>query len=297
MSVRRGIGFAACLGWAAALACDGGGAGPSPVPAALLKVDGDGQVARIGAALARPLRVRVVDASGAGLDGVPVAFAVVVGSGSVAPAVDTSRGGGFAETAVTLGPERGALQIVAWVPDVGVPPVLFGATAVQTASEAELEFVLHAETAPELETRDTAFWAFAGRDTTVEIRYRDRGKAYLRFRLDDQSLWKRPDGTLFAPGDSVQIRIRIEDAPDPALRFWATLEPAGLRFHPDAPAELEYRYEFADDAFLARETEFGVWLQEAPGEEWIWVPSAQFEDADEIEVELPGFTRYALAIG
>lgn len=160
-----------------------------------------------------------------------------------------------------------------------------------TRPEERLDFVTFAPTAPPPATTDTSFWAFAGRDTTVEILYEGTGKRFLRLELDEESLLRRPDGTLFQPGDSVLISIRVEPG-----RFVVDLQPTGLRFRPDAPAELEIRYEFADDSFLEREPAFQLWRQERLGELWFLAPFLQIEDFDEIEADLEGFTRYAVAI-
>lgn len=160
-----------------------------------------------------------------------------------------------------------------------------------TRGEGELQFVPFSATAPPLATTDTSFWAFAGRDTTVEILYEGTGKRFLRFELEEESLLRRPDGTPFQPGDSVLISIAVEPG-----RYVLSLQPTGLQFGAGAPAELELRYDFADEDFLARESAFAMWRQERLGELWEQIPSIQIEDFDEIEADLQSFTRYAIAI-
>lgn len=164
--------------------------------------------------------------------------------------------------------------------------------------EAELEFVPVGAGAPPLETTDTSFWAVRGQSRELEIRYVGQGgpgtgKRFLELKVDDESLLRRPDGTTFALGDSIEIFVRVEDA----QLFRATFEPSGLRFNPLEPAELEFKYDEADLTFLDRETEFDLWRQELSGQPWERIGSVQIEDLDEIEAELLGFTRYALAIG
>lgn len=166
-----------------------------------------------------------------------------------------------------------------------------------TRPESQLEFVLVDPDAPPLETTDTSFWAVRGEERELEIRFQGSGGSgtgsrFLRFEVDDESLLRRPDGTTFAPGDSIEIRVQV--ASD---RYFADFEPSGLVFNPDDPAELEIRYELADDDFLEREQEFDLWRQERPGDPWQRIGSLQLEDIDEIEAELLGFTRFALAIG
>ena len=83
---------------------------------------------------------------------------------------------------------------------------------------------------------------------------------------------------------------------DPDL-FLVRFEPSGLQFNPDEPAKLELDYDEAEDDFLAREGEFGMWRQEQSGEPWERIGTAQVEELDEIQALLTGFTRYALAVG
>ncbi len=166
-----------------------------------------------------------------------------------------------------------------------------------TVPESQLEFVPRAESAPALETMDTTFWAVKGQDRRLEIRYvgvggDDSGERFLRLDIEEQTLLRRPDGTPFADGDSIEIRVVV----DPVL-FLGNFEPSGLQFNPNEPAELEYRYTEADAEYLVREAEFDLWRQERPGDPWERLGSLQIEELDEIEVELIGFTRYALAVG
>ena len=166
-----------------------------------------------------------------------------------------------------------------------------------TVPESQLEFVRLSVTAPDLETMDTSFWAVAGEDSRLEIRFQGQGgpgsgKKFLELRVDDGSLLRRPNGTPFAEGDSIEIRVVV----DPEF-ILASFEPSGLTFNPNKPAELEIEYEEAEQDFLDREIEFDMWRQEQPGDPWELLGSAQIEDLDEIEAELLGFTRFALAIG
>jgi predicted small secreted protein len=164
----------------------------------------------------------------------------------------------------------------------------------------ELVFLRPAPDAPALETYDTSFVAVAGEDHEIRIDYVN-GAECLRFRLDDESLLERPNGTRFREGDTVTIRIRLVDAGYFNFEF----QPAGLKFDPDEPAELRVDYGFAhpdyngdgevdddDDDF-----EFGWWRQEMPGQDWERIGSARVHDLTEVRADLDGFTRYALAGG
>lgn len=156
-----------------------------------------------------------------------------------------------------------------------------------------------------LPVRDTSFVAYYGAEArlrlyTDPVGDDDGGEEFFEFRLDDNSLLRHPDGTAFAPGDSVVIHVSI---PGDAFIFY--FEPSGLVFHPDSPAELEIDYGDADPDFdddgdeddedLEFETELSIWKQEAPNEPWHRLGTVQIEELDEIEADITGFTGFALA--
>ncbi|NIR46424.1 MAG: hypothetical protein GWN99_18435 [Gemmatimonadetes bacterium] len=169
-----------------------------------------------------------------------------------------------------------------------------GNTPPDMVDESELDFVPRRATAPAVQTRDTSFWAVRGEERRLEIRYTGEGtgKKFLEFEVDDESLLRRPDGTLFAVGDSIEISVQVD-----STLFLVNLEPSGLVFNPERPAVLELDYDEAEEEFLARESEFDAWRQEATGDPWFRVGSVQVEELDEIEILIFGFTRYALAVG
>ena len=163
--------------------------------------------------------------------------------------------------------------------------------------ESQLDFITRSADSPPLETTDTSFWAVLGETRELEIRFVGEGgpgsgKKFLELDIEEQTLFRRPDGTAFAPGDSIEIFVRV----DPS-RFLAEFEPSGLQFNPAEPAKLAMRYDEAEGEDLEFESEFGLWRQESPGDPWELVGSVQFEDFDEIEARIVSFTRYALAIG
>ncbi len=101
--------------------------------------------------------------------------------------------------------------------------------------------------------------------------------------------------------DSVRITIRVVD---PALLLFE-FEPAGLRFSPAEPAQLEIEYAEADDDLdedgdvdaedEALEGEIYVWRQRNPGDPFERLFTLRFEDLDELEADIPGFSRFAIA--
>ena len=196
------------------------------------------------------------------------------------------------------------LPLLAFVPLVacgdGTAPAPSGRLA------EELHFLRPAASAPPLATTEVSFWAKRGEDREARIRYEPLPGAsdtaeFLRFSVPSAALDRRPDGTAFAAGDSVLITLRVADQ----TRMIVEFQPAGLRFSPADPARLRIEYGEADhdldgdglidgrDAVL--ETQLSVWRQEAPGQPWYPVPSADAPDLDEVEANILGFTSYALA--
>lgn len=163
--------------------------------------------------------------------------------------------------------------------------------------EDQLDFVPISTTAPPLATLDTSFWAVRGEERILAIRFAGQGGSgtgsrFLELEIEDESLLRRPDGTLFAEGDSIEITVSIDQG-----LYRIDFGPSGLVFNPGEPAELEIEYAEAEDDFLVIEADFDVWRQEQLGEDWEKLASVKFEDLDEIEVSIFGFTRFALAVG
>jgi hypothetical protein len=158
--------------------------------------------------------------------------------------------------------------------------------------------------APPLEQDSVSFWAFRGESVETKLYFLndvgERGNEYLSLKLEDETLDRYPDGTSFADGDSVLITIKVVD---PALILF-DLEPTGLQFSPAAPAELRIKYAEADDDFDDDgdddedddEIEFrlGIWRQENPGDPFVRLGTLRGDD-DDLEADLTGFSRYAIA--
>lgn len=150
-----------------------------------------------------------------------------------------------------------------------------------------------------------SFWAKKGEDRELRIYFEDPeggpGEEYVRLRVDAPSLQAYPDGTPIAVGDSVLITVRVVDPQEIQFEF----SPAGLTFDPEEPAELKIEYaetegDLDDDGDVdtdddAIEQEMTIWRQEQPGDDYVRIGGLKFEELDEIEAELLGFTRYAIA--
>ena len=182
-----------------------------------------------------------------------------------------------------------------------------GTDPVDGVEQSQLDFLRFPPDLVPLATQDTSFWAVAGEDREVILHYRpeageQEGEEFLRFKVPGDALLRRPDGSFFARGDSVEIRVQV----DPDGRFLFGFQPSGLRFDPEHPAELRVEYvrlggdldgdgdvDEADDDF---ERELRLWKQEAPGGLWFPVGSVKIEDLDEIEAEITSFTGFAIAV-
>lgn len=169
----------------------------------------------------------------------------------------------------------------------------------------ELNIARLAGTAPPLEESAVSFWAVKGRSVEQKLYFLDaqgqRGDEYLALKLEDESLRLRPDGSAIAEGDSVLITITVEN---PALVLFE-LQPTGLKFSASTPAQLKIHYDHADDDLdddgdvdsedEHLETILGIWRQELPGDPFVRLGSVKVEGVEELEVELEGFSRYAIA--
>lgn len=162
----------------------------------------------------------------------------------------------------------------------------------------ELIFVRQASNAPALVTRDTSFWAVKGEDKRLELRYVN-GYDCLEFRVRDDALWKRPDGSLIQEGDSVQITVRLVE--DGTFKF--EFLPSGLRFDPDEPAELRISYHYADPDFNQdgvvdgrdADFDFGIWHQETGSTTWNPLLTDIDADVEDARADVLGFSRLAMA--
>lgn len=176
---------------------------------------------------------------------------------------------------------------------------IFGPEDPASVPESSLTFIRVAPDAPPLVDSTVTFWAVRGKLREAMIRYEVAngydGKCLL-FRVPAQAI---PAGA--APGDSVKITIRVAKSGEFRFEF----APAGLRFDPAHPAELEVRYRYADPDYNRdgvvdqRDDEianrFAFWRQERPGEDWTRVPTNRRSSLFEAHARVTGFTQYALA--
>ena len=174
-----------------------------------------------------------------------------------------------------------------------------------TKQPPDLNIVELAATSPPLLNPVDSFYAKRGEDREVRIFFADleggQREEYLRLRIDASSLLARPDGTLFQEGDSILVHVLVVDP----TQLLFELQPSGLRFSASAPAKLKIHYDHANDDFNddgqvnqqddSIETTLGIWRQENLTDPFVRLGSAVVKDLKEIEGDLQGFSRYALA--
>lgn len=174
-------------------------------------------------------------------------------------------------------------------------------------TDEQLTFTRPAPGAPALATDSIGFWAFVGTRHEEHIYYLPRpgemnGELCLRFRVRDNSLWRKPDGTPFNAVDSIFISIKVIDL----SRQIFEMQPSGLRFNPNEPADLQVKYverdhDFDDDGAVDADdlhietTQLSMWRRELAGQPWVKQASGVSPDFDEIETDIFGFTHYVVA--
>ncbi len=160
---------------------------------------------------------------------------------------------------------------------------------------AELNILKIPATAPPLAASSTTFTACKGQDAEGRLSYAQGSggetEDFAKLKIGGNSLLTRPDGTPFAVGDCVDITMAIDDPTQVLVR----LEPSGLKFRPDSPAELRLEYAEAEGVDTDVEQKIAIWVQEKPGDLFTQLGSAVIKDQKEVEAKLRGFSRFAIA--
>jgi hypothetical protein len=171
---------------------------------------------------------------------------------------------------------------------------------------SQLTFIRVAPTAPPLANAVDSFWAKKGENRQIQIYFRPApgmvdSSMFLEFKVDAQALYKRPDGTLIADGDSVLIHVTVSDP----VHLIVTFQPSGLQFSMSKPARLKYEFLEADgdlnsDGVInATDTtlkaQLQLYRQETTGGLWSPVNALVDTSINECDADIYGFTNYALA--
>jgi hypothetical protein len=169
----------------------------------------------------------------------------------------------------------------------------------------QLNFVRLSPTSPPLFQAEDSFYAVQGQDREVRLSFQGltggEGEEFLRLRVRPGSLLARPDGSPILPGDSVLITVRVADP----VNLIFEMEPSGLTFSAAEPAELKIHYDQADHDFnedgtvnavdVSIKSELAIWRQEASTDPFVRLGSVNVEGTEEINADILGFTRYAIA--
>lgn len=172
--------------------------------------------------------------------------------------------------------------------------------------EATPNFLRPAPGAPKIANPVVRFYAKKGVDRAAFMYYRRApgrtdSTVFVRFRVRDRSLARRPNGRPIAFGDSVLITIRLIDPARLILDF----QPAGLQFSTDRPADLKLNFfetdkDVNDDGVVnqrdrALTQQFKIWRREGAGSPWMSLASTVTLETHEVEADIRGFTSYAIA--
>ena len=179
-------------------------------------------------------------------------------------------------------------------------------TSADGSGDDDPHFLQTAAGAPTIANPVISFWAKRGVKQTVEMYYhRESGGRdsipFFSLRLRERSLWRRPDGTAFANGDSVLITLTLVDAEHGIV----DCQPSGLRFADGDPARVKISF-FHDDDDLnhdgvvngtdtALASTLQIWRKESASEPWLSVKSKVSDGPREVEADINGFTGYAIA--
>lgn len=172
--------------------------------------------------------------------------------------------------------------------------------------EVGLRFLVPDSTKPPLGERQVSFWAVRGKRREVRLMYQKAPGStdsveFARFRVDDRTLVTAADGSPLAQGDSLLITLTVVDT----LKLITQFEPSGLTFNPNRPARLWLKYGESspdldgDGSVTAADTTLisalCIWRQEQSTDPWYKVASTLNLAEFEIEADILGFTRYAVA--
>lgn len=168
-------------------------------------------------------------------------------------------------------------------------------TGPQSRPPTELNILRLAPTAPPLFAASTTFNACNGSGAEGRLFFSNgqggQGEEFARLKLDNNTLLAKPDGTPFGATECIQITMVVDDPTQVLVR----LEPTGLRFNPADPAAFRIEYAEAEGVDSVIEAQIAIWRQEVDGAPFVQIGSAVLKDQKEVDGNLLGFSRYALA--
>jgi len=171
---------------------------------------------------------------------------------------------------------------------------------------ATLNFVRQDSTYKPLLSAQGTFYAKVGQGRGVRLVYQgstptDSGAEFLRFEVPNDGLYRKPDDTPFAPGDSIQITVTVVDP----KRFLFDFQPSGLQFNPSDPARLKLEYHYADPDFNGDgsvdssdahiEAVLSLWRREPPDSLWFQMAAVKSVELSQFDADVLRFSQYAVA--
>lgn len=157
---------------------------------------------------------------------------------------------------------------------------------------------------PSPEAHEVSFWAYQDRDASALVRYQAADgtwQPYVEVVVPQGALFQRPDGSLFAPGDSILVTMTVD-----SVEIRVDLEPTGLVFSALTPARLTMWYTGADpdfdgdgdvddlDAYI-QESLLGLWLQVTAADPWEAILATHSLSDRRFTAILQHFSGYAVA--
>ena len=171
---------------------------------------------------------------------------------------------------------------------------------------ATLNFVRQDSTYKPLLSARGTFYAKVGEARRVRLVYQgstpaDSGAEFLRFEVPGDGLYRKPDGTAFAPGDSIQITVTVIDP----KQFRFDFQPSRLQFNPNDPARLRVEYHYADPDYNGDgsvdssdaeiEGLLSLWRGEPPDSLWFKMAAVKSVELSEFDADVLRFSQYAVA--
>ncbi len=152
-------------------------------------------------------------------------------------------------------------------------------------------------------TNEVRFWAVRGEARSLSVNYIDGDgveRPFILFMVGPDALFKRPDGSVIARGDSVEITLIANTS-----QIRVQLEPTGLQFAKKSPADLTMWYtgagadlngdgvvDAADDAI---QSQLGMWYQEGETAPWLRLDAWHDAQARWLSVLLEHFSGYSIS--
>ena len=148
--------------------------------------------------------------------------------------------------------------------------------------------ILRQGTAVAIANTTASMWAVRGRNRSMSIVYAD-GRPVVTFTVGGKTLVTDAAGRPLAWGDSVLITMQLVDT----ASFAVEMQPAGIVFSAESPAKLSFNLERADEGPV-KSRQLSFWKRESRVSPWEPLPGRFNYKLRQGEVEVPGFTIYAI---